>query len=176
MGSKFKILGMFSKSQLLVITGLLAGALVWLASQSQAKPLPYWRLPISPPMRITNGFAAPNPNWLPGHRGVDLSAQSGSRVFAPASGVITFADQLAGRGVVVISHGKVRSTYEPVVTDLQVGDVVMRGDEIGRIDCGVGHCCTGVVAICLHWGLKSGIKYLNPLARLDLKVILLPND
>ena len=167
---------MFSKVQLLAITGLLLGALVWLASQTQAKPLPYWRLPLKPPMKITNGFAAPTPNWLPGHRGVDLAAHNGSSVYAPATGVITFADQLAGRGVLVISHGKVRSTYEPVVTKLQVGDVVFKGDAIGRVECGIGHCCTGVMAKCLHWGLKSGINYLNPLARLDLIAILIPNE
>ena len=176
MGPTVKISSMFSKVQLLAISGLLAGVLIWLATQTQAKPLPYWRFPLEPPMKITTGYAAPTPNWLPGHRGVDLAAHNGSSVYAPASGVITFADQLAGRGVVVISHGKDRSTYEPVVTTLQVGDVVSRGEVIGRVECGIGHCCTGLMATCLHWGLKSGIKYLNPLARLDLIAILIPNE
>ena len=155
--------------------GLLLGFLLWLSTQTQAKPLPYWRLPVAPPMKVLDGFAAPNPNWLPGHRGIDLEARNGSQVVAPSAGVITFADQLAGRGVVVIQHGSVRSTYEPVTPSLKVGEYVVAGDVIGRVDCGISHCCRGLVAKCLHWGLKQGPEYLNPLSRLDLRVVLLPD-
>lgn len=162
------------KSVCLAAIGISILALFWLASQSTAKPAPYWRLPVSGELHIIREFSPPSPNWLPGHRGIDLSARSGSLVKAPATGVITFADQLAGRGVVVINHGGVRSTYEPVSASVQVGDVVLPGEVIGKVNCGIGHCCKNLRARCLHWGLLRGDKYLNPLGRLDLEVVLLP--
>ena len=60
--------------------------------------------------------------------------------------------------MVVVDHGSVRTTYEPVDALAAVGDEVEAGAVIGRIGSG-GHCSSS----CLHWGLKRGDTYLNPL-------------
>ena len=60
--------------------------------------------------------------------------------------------------MVVVDHGSVRTTYEPVDALAAVGDEVEAGAVIGRIGRG-GHCGSS----CLHWGLKRGDTYLNPL-------------
>jgi len=160
-------------SLLAVIVGLTA-LLLWLSTNSWAEPRQYWQFPLNPPPKIARGFDPPAHNWLPGHRGVDLQAHSGQTVLAPANGTVAFVSQLAGRGVVVIKHGQLRSTFEPVVSQLTVGSSVIRGNEIGQLRCGMSHCCSGTQVKCLHWGLLHGREYLNPLGKIDLHIRLLP--
>ncbi|MGB4917080.1 MAG: M23 family metallopeptidase, partial [Propionicimonas sp.] len=74
---------------------------------------------------------------------------------------------------VVISHGDLRTTYEPVLATVVVGQAVTTGQPLGTLV--AGHPCPG--GDCLHWGLKRGAEYLDPLALLgstDLR--LLPAD
>ena len=156
-----------------LIVGITA-LLLWLSTNSWAQPRPLWELPLSPTPPLARGFEPPAHNWLPGHRGVDLYAQSGQSVLAPENGFITYASNLAGRGVVVIKHGQLRSTYEPVVSKLAIGDHVTRGAKIGRLACGTSHCCQRSQVKCLHWGLLRGKQYLNPLSKVDVHVRLLP--
>ena len=132
-----------------------------------------WDWPISP-HSITHGFDRPAQNWLPGHRGVDLAGSIGDQVFAAGSGEIKFAGTLAGKGVVVISHGGVRTTYEPVSASVTVGEHVSVGQEIGTLQPGDSHCATSLTVSCLHWGLIRGDAYLNPLLLLKKQVRLLP--
>jgi murein DD-endopeptidase MepM/ murein hydrolase activator NlpD len=82
---------------------------------------------------------------------------------------------VAGRGVVSIVHpGGLRTTYEPVTASVGVGDQVARGDPIGMLVVGHPGC---PAAACLHWGLRRGTVYLDPLALLGLgRVRLLPLD
>jgi len=120
------------------------------------------------------GFDPPAENWFPGHRGVDLSGQKGETVVAAAAGTVTFAGPLAGRGVVVVDHGELRTTYEPVTPLVGVGDRVGIGQPIASLDVGHAGCRLGV---CLHWGLRRGEEYLDPLSILDgHHVRLLPGD
>jgi murein DD-endopeptidase MepM/ murein hydrolase activator NlpD len=136
---------------------------------SAASPLPLGSKPIPGP--VLTRFDLPDEVWNSGHRGVDLAGGAGERVNAAASGTVTFADVLAGRGVVVVSHGSVRTTYEPVVATVAVGELVMRGQEIGRLQ--TGHpSCPG--STCLHWGLREGDAYLDPLLLLGPTIRLLP--
>ena len=167
---------MYKKSTVLALIAALTAVLGWLATKSAAQPAPFWQFPLLPTPAITRGFSPPVHDWLPGHRGVDLRAQAGQIVRAPANGIVTFAGDLAGRGVVVLKHGPLRSTYEPVASDLVVGDFVTRGDQIGWLKCGASHCCTGSRVNCLHWGLLRGKQYLNPLSKVDFHVRLLPID
>jgi len=160
-----------------VLFALILGLTVllgWLATKSSAQPSPLWRFPLNSTPSLVRGFDPPLHNWLPGHRGVDLRAQSGQMVFAPANGLVVYVSNLAGRGVLVIKHGQLRTTYEPVVSGLTIGDQVYRGDLIGRVDCGSNHCCIGSSAKCLHWGLLRGHQYLNPLRKVDVHIRLLP--
>lgn len=116
------------------------------------------RWPLTGTVRVIEGYDPPAQRWNAGHRGVDLAAHRGAAVLAAADGRVTYAQNLAGRGVVVVDHGGVRTTYEPVEPLAAVGDQVRAGNVIGRIGSG-GHCSNR----CLHWGLKRGDDYLNPL-------------
>ncbi len=123
---------------------------------------PSWLPPLHGTLVLLRPFAPPAANWLPGHRGVDLSASPGTPVYAAGAGVVTWASGVAGRGVVVVWHPDGRRTsYEPVVASVVVGDDVAAGDVIGVISAGTGHC-GGEPVTCLHWGLRRGDTYLDP--------------
>ncbi|MGH3713521.1 MAG: murein hydrolase activator EnvC family protein [Micromonosporaceae bacterium] len=132
-----------------------------------------WPLDGTPP--VTRPFEPPPERWLPGHRGVDLGATPGALVRAAGPGVVHFAGALAGRGVVSINHPNgLRTTYEPLQPAVTEGQRVAAGDVIGRLSPG-HHGCP--VAACLHWGLRHGDTYLDPLSLLGLgRVRLLPLD
>jgi murein DD-endopeptidase MepM/ murein hydrolase activator NlpD len=116
---------------------------------------------------VVRRFDPPPQPWLAGHRGVDLAATPGVPVRAAGVGTIVFAGTVAGRGVVSVAHpGGLRTTYEPVTAaDLHPGDAVSAGDTIGTLD-GAHPGCP--VAACLHWGLRRGNTYLDPLTLLGL--------
>ncbi|WP_460665166.1 M23 family metallopeptidase [Kribbella swartbergensis] len=132
------------------------------AAPAAAAPEPaVW--PLTPRPAVVRGFELPAKPWLPGHRGVDLAGSPGQPVLAATSGTITYAGQLAGRGVVVLTTGPRRTTYEPVVPALPVGTPVTPGTVIGHLSAAGSHCAP---ATCLHWGLLQGTQYLNPLTLL----------
>ena len=128
--------------------------------------------PLQPRPEVVRGFELPAKPWLPGHRGVDLTGSPGQPVRAATSGTVTYAGQLAGRGVVAVSHGARRTTYEPVVPAVTVGAPVTTSTVIGHLSGAGSHCSP---ATCLHWGLIEGKRYLDPLTLLpDRPVRLLP--
>jgi murein DD-endopeptidase MepM/ murein hydrolase activator NlpD len=86
---------------------------------------------------------------------------AGQTVRSAAAGRVTFAGRLAGRGVVVVSHGSTRTTYEPVLAVARVGTLVAAGDALGTLETFGSHCAP---ASCLHWGLIEGETYLDPLS------------
>ncbi|MGH3243090.1 MAG: murein hydrolase activator EnvC family protein [Spirillospora sp.] len=129
-----------------------------------------WRWPLGPPdPQVVRAFSPPASPWGPGHRGVDLAARPGQPVYAAGPGRIAYADRLAGRGVVAIDHGALRTTYLPVRPSIDVGRRVTSGTRIGTLEDG-RHCS----ATCLHWGLLRGSVYLNPLSLVRRQVRLLP--
>lgn len=120
-----------------------------------------WSPPLATPMRLLAPFNPPAHNWLSGHRGVDLGSSLDSPVRAAGSGTVHFVGKIVDRPVISINHGELRTTYEPVKSDLVKGQWVASGQVIGTIAAG-GHCDSR----CLHWGLLRGEVYLNPLALL----------
>lgn len=110
------------------------------------------------PTPVLADFAPPPAPWLAGHRGLDLPAPVGTPVRTPRAGTVAFVGSVAGKEVVVISHGWLRSTYEPVRAVLAVGQRVRAGDVIGVTAPGQSHCSER----CVHWGLKYGQEYLDP--------------
>ncbi|MCM2392951.1 M23 family metallopeptidase [Streptomyces albipurpureus] len=124
--------------------------------------------PMGPPRPlVVRGWEPPASSYGPGHRGVDLAAPAGSEVLAVAAGRISFAGQVAGRGVLSINltgtgDPALRTTYEPVDPALPVGTEVTAGQPVGTVASGASHCATG----CLHWGLLRGTEYLDPLSLL----------
>ncbi len=139
----------------------------------EAVPAFQWPLPGEPP--VVRRFDPPPQPWLPGHRGVDLAAAAGTPVLAAGDGVVTFAGAVAGRPVLTVTHAAgLRTTYEPVYSDVEVGTPVLAGVPIGRLRAGHPGC---VAPACLHWGLRRGGTYLDPLALLGRgPVRLLPLD
>jgi murein DD-endopeptidase MepM/ murein hydrolase activator NlpD len=83
-------------------------------------------------------------------------------VLAADQGVVIFAGLLAGRPVLSVDHdGGLRTTYEPVLPAVAAGDQVYRGQVIGTVVAGHPGC---PVAACLHWGVRRGDEYVDPLA------------
>ena len=145
----------------LQVTVFVAVCLSVLAVPAPSVAAPLLPTPGSWPLRrapvVQRGFAPPALVWGSGHRGVDLVAKPGEAILAAASGTVVFAGSIAGKPVVSIDHGSVRTTYEPVITTLSVGERVALGQVIGVLGAG-GHCRG-----CLHWGLREGKSYLDPL-------------
>ncbi len=112
-------------------------------------------------------FDPPAVPWGRGHRGVDLGADGPVR--SPGAGVVTFAGPVAGRGVVTVTHPDgLRSSLEPVIDAPEVGTAVARGDPLGSVQ--PGHCAVR----CVHWGVRRGDTYVDPLSLLgDVTVVLL---
>lgn len=118
------------------------------------------RWPLSPRPAVVERFDAPADPWGAGHRGVDLAGSLGQPVLAALPGRVSFAGRIAGRGVVVVSHGETRTTYEPVGAVVRLGQEVPAGQVIGTLEAVGSHCFP---AACLHWGLIRGETYLDPL-------------
>jgi murein DD-endopeptidase MepM/ murein hydrolase activator NlpD len=124
---------------------------------------------------VVRTFQAPTFRFGPGHRGVDLATIAGAPVLAAGAGTVVFAGAVAGHGVVSVDHpGGLRTTYEPVSPTVTAGDRVARGQQIGTV--APGHLdCTA--AACLHWGVRRGASYLDPLRLVVItRVRLLPID
>jgi murein DD-endopeptidase MepM/ murein hydrolase activator NlpD len=132
--------------------------------------------PVAGVLRVVNSFGAPTSAWTAGHRGVDLEAEVGIEVLAPASGTVSFSGRVVDRVVVTITHPNgLRSSLEPVEPLVRIGDQVRAGQAIGLVSGVPGHCAPGV---CLHWGVRLGATYLDPidLLRGFGPIVLLPID
>lgn len=147
---------------LAIAATLLVSGLLLIGQASAAPAAPTLPTATSWPLRgmpeVVRSFNPPASPWGAGHRGVDLAGEVGDQVLSAAAGTVTYAGPLAGRGVVVVDHGTVRTTYEPVTATVAAGAWVAAGDPIGTLD--PGHCAHQP---CLHWGLKRGDQYLDPL-------------
>ncbi|WP_326703253.1 M23 family metallopeptidase [Streptomyces cyaneofuscatus] len=126
---------------------------------------PVWPLAGRP--AVLRGWEPPATPYGPGHRGVDLAARPGDTVVAAATGRVSFAGRVAGRGVLVIELAgsgvpPLRTTYEPVRALVDKGAEVVAGQPVGVLETGPFHCAGG----CLHWGLRRGDAYLDPLTLL----------
>jgi hypothetical protein len=155
----------------LIRRGLLLGVLLVLTAGTAAAGASRLQAPLRP-LTVTRHFEPPPTPYAAGHRGADLAGVPGEAVLAAGAGVISYAGPLAGRGVVVVVHGPLRTTYEPVQATVRRGSRVAKGQEIGRLQVRHPGC---PVAACLHWGLLRGDTYLDPLSPLgEQRIRLLP--
>lgn len=147
---------------------LLPTALVLTALLAPSPARFAWPLP--PPHPVVRAFTAPATPFGPGHRGVDLSAAAGTPVLAAGDGVVVYAGAVAARTLVSLEHrGGLRTTYEPVAPVVTAGRSVRRGEVLGHLQ--AGHCPSP----CLHWGVRRGHEYLDPLRLVSTgRVRLLP--
>jgi murein DD-endopeptidase MepM/ murein hydrolase activator NlpD len=122
---------------------------------------------------VVRRFDPPPRPWLAGHRGADLAGVPATEVRAAGAGTVVYAGVLAGRGVISVAHpGGLRTTYEPVIPAVVAGATVQTGAPLGTLEAGHPGC---PAAACLHWGLRRGDTYLDPLILLGLgRVRLLP--
>lgn len=134
-------------------------------------PAEDWFAPPVRPLRVLRPFTAPVHAYASGHRGVDLRAHAGQPVRSTGPGMVGFAGDVAGRGVVTIVHGPdVETTYQPIHPSVRKGQRVTRGEIIGRVAAESGPDCAG--GICLHWGLRFAGTYLDPVLLLRPSIVL----
>ena len=126
----------------------------------EASPaLSQWEWPVGPPHHVTRPFEAPPTPYAAGHRGIDLSAQSGDPVYAQADGVVSFVGVVVDRPVLSLKHdGDLISSFEPVAVVVAEGEHVVAGQLVGLISIG-GHCS----ARCIHFGVRLHGQYVSPL-------------
>lgn len=121
-----------------------------------------WGWPLAGHPPVLRRFDPPASPYGPGHRGVDLGGAPGDLVLAAGPGVVAYAGVLAGRGVVSVQHPSgLRTTYEPLAVAVKQGAAVARGTVLGRLLAGHAGCPWPA---CLHWGLRRGETYLDPLS------------
>ncbi|WP_028047040.1 M23 family metallopeptidase [Cellulomonas sp. URHE0023] len=160
----------FTSAVLGALAALLAAvALAVAAPSASGGPLSVptgtsYGLPLEGAPDVARAFERPANAFSAGHRGVDLRSVEGATVLAPADGIVTFAGQVAGRGVVTLAHpdGR-RSSLEPVSPAVAVGARIVRGQPVGALQTAGSHCAP---AVCLHWGVRVDTTYEDPLAML----------
>jgi hypothetical protein len=116
--------------------------------------------PLRPQPEVVAVFDRPAGPYAAGHRGVDLAGAVGQPVLAVAAGEVSFTGQVAGRGIVVVDHGRLRTTYEPVRPLVRPGEAVAAGEVVGTLAVFGSHC---LPSACLHLGVRDGADYLDPL-------------
>ena len=110
--------------------------------------------------KVLRRFQMGESDWSPGHRGVDLAGIEGQQVVSPESGVVSWVGRINGVPMMSIQHPDgTRSTFQPVTTSLATGAVVFAGQPVAILV--TGHCDGSDV--CLHWGVRRGETYLDPL-------------
>ena len=130
-------------------------------SESASEPAPArgtW--PLAPVPSVARPFDRPEQQWSAGHRGADLVGRPGQPVRSALAGTVSYVGRIAGRGIVTVDHGRVRTTYQPVAAVVSRGEQVARGQVVGRLLLAGSHCAP---TACLHWGLIRGDTYLDPL-------------
>ena len=131
------------------------------------------RPPLPAPLAVVRSFDPPLHPWAAGNRGVDLAAHAGEPVSAATSGLVIYAGLLAGRGVISIRDGSLRTTYEPVDPVVRAGDTVVAGQLVGYVSAAADAC--GPPGSCLHWGALQADQYIDPMGLLRVpRVRLLP--
>jgi murein DD-endopeptidase MepM/ murein hydrolase activator NlpD len=129
--------------------------------------------PLPAPLTVLHAFMPPLHPWAAGNRGVDLAAHAGEKVVAATPGLVLYAGLLAGRGVISIRDGSLRTTYEPVDPVVHAGDSIVAGQLIGYVSAAADAC--GPPGSCLHWGALQSDRYIDPMGLLHApRVRLLP--
>ena len=121
-----------------------------------------WTWPVVGP--VIQAFDPPDSPYGSGHRGIDIAAEVGTTIVAPADGTVTFAGPIGGYLFVTIDHGGgLSSTYSWLSAKLvRKGDRVLQDQPIALT--GWGH--PGAPIPHLHLGVKLDGAYVDPLSYL----------
>jgi murein DD-endopeptidase MepM/ murein hydrolase activator NlpD len=119
--------------------------------------------------RISSGFGddrlSPSSGGTRPHKGVDISAPPGTRIVAPADGVVSFAGRESEYGwLICLEHGHGYSTMFGHLKDFSVkaGDHVRKGQAIGTV--GMSGNSTGPhlhYEVRIHGNPINPVRYLN---------------
>lgn len=121
-----------------------------------------WRWPMSSTPVVVNDFRPPAKRWLSGHRGVDLTVGLSGEIRAPVDGRVSHVGTVVDRQTITLDHGRgLRSSFEPVASDLKKGDRVRKGEVIGVLS--ANNHCRLTLRACVHWGVRLGDEYVHPL-------------
>ena len=104
-----------------------------------------------------NDFESPLVPYGSGHRGIDFQI---SEVRSPIDGKVSFAGKVFTRNVLTIENDKGKFSFEPVCSELQKGEQVIKGQFLGSRCDPVGdeaHCND-----CVHISYRDP-GYRNPL-------------
>jgi murein DD-endopeptidase MepM/ murein hydrolase activator NlpD len=125
-----------------------------------------WQMPFQTPHALVRPYLQPNSDYSAGHRGIDLAAELGEVIFAPADGEIRFSGKLVDRGVLSINHaGAMISELEPICSSLKPGETVKKGQPVGSLckpDAGYKTHCPR--SECVHFSLRIAGAYASPQA------------
>ena len=125
------------------------------APEIWAEPVPYFL------DKQMGNYVAPLSERGPGHRGLDvLVGNEGIR--ASRDGFVAFNDLVVDRRVVTIRSGDYRISFEPVCSDLAVGQAIDEGELVGYLcagEAGYKEHCDG----CVHLSVRVDRGYLNPM-------------
>ena len=142
-------------------------ARVWAAARAPRRWDGPFRLPVEAPLRANFGARRVfNGKPRSRHDGVDLAAESGAPVTAPAEAAVALAEELYfSGGTVILDHGGgLFTTYFHLSRiDVKLGDHLLAGDPIGAV--GATGRATGPH---LHWGARLNRARVNPLDLLKL--------
>jgi murein DD-endopeptidase MepM/ murein hydrolase activator NlpD len=145
------------------------------AAPASSPARPRWVWPVDPPHEVTRPYEAPATAYGPGHRGIDIAAEPGAAVRAPADGTVSFAGVVVDRPVVSIRHADgLVSSVEPVVPCVSAGDTVVAGQVVGALAGAPRHEPAGG----LHLGARLHGEYVDPALLLAAlrHAVLLPLD
>ncbi len=110
--------------------------------------------PHEPPLvaPVVDPFRPPPQPWLPGNRGIEYGPTAGITVRASASGVVTFAGQVAGNLFVTVAHDSSLRTTVGFLGEISVsaGDSVVQGQPLG------------IAGDRLHFSARRDGAYIDP--------------
>lgn len=156
--------------------GVTLGLVLWLiaADASTAfatqRPPERWLPPLEAGLALVEPFRAPPHAYGAGHRGIDLAAEPGASLRAPAGGVVSFVGSVVDRPVISVRvDAHTVYSIEPVSSALQRGDTIGIGSVIGTVG-GGGHC----EKRCVHLGVRVDDAYVNPMRYFVARPVLLP--
>lgn len=138
---------------------------VLLLSIGSSPALDLWVEPISQALeRLERDFRAPETEYGPGHRGIDLSVGASEPISSPVTGEVAFLGKVANRMVLTIrGYDGYLASFEPLCAIVELNQEVLAGEVIGSWcepdDSYVSHCPTR----CIHLSARRAGDYLNPL-------------
>lgn len=129
-----------------------------------------WEPPVGRPLMVVDPFRPPPHPYGSGHRGIDIPAERGMHVLAPAGGTVSYAGVVVDRGVLSIRiDARTVLSMEPVDASVRAGELVQKAEEVGVV-AGGAHCDDR----CLHLGVRVDGEYVNPMRFLVERPVLLP--